>query len=87
MTPPDWLDGAMRRQIVAIFKENGVTAPVYLARELDPTEANFVVGPVAELPQVALTRDLVKLLSRKVSVTTWSDTWAEVGLERLDVDD
>jgi hypothetical protein len=85
-TPPTWLDDDMRRQIASIFIQHGVSAPVYLAKEVDPTEANFVVGPVAELPQGSLTRDLVKLLNRKVSATTWGDTWAEVGLTRLDVE-
>ncbi len=85
---------------MSVFKQNRVNAPVYLAKEVDPTEVCFVIGPVAELPQVALTNELigllrrkvtllrrkVTLLRRKVTVTTWSDSWEKVGLERIDVD-
>jgi hypothetical protein len=85
MTVPDWLDSTMRRSIVSIFEQNKVDAPVYLAREVDPTEVCFVIGPVAELPQVTLTKELIGLLGRKVAVTTWSDSWEKVGLVRIDV--
>ncbi len=38
MTLPDWFDRTMRGRIVSIFRRNGVNAPLYLAREIDPTE-------------------------------------------------
>jgi hypothetical protein len=81
---PDWLDDDMCKHITSIFGQNGVHSAVYLAKQVDPTEACFVVGQVAELPQVALTRELVNLLGRKVAVTTLSNVWEEVGLARLD---
>lgn len=86
MTLPDWLDSTMRRRIMDVFRQNRVNAPVYLAKEVDPTEVCFVIGPVAELPQVTLTNELIGLLGRKIAVTTWSDSWEKVGLERIDVD-
>ncbi len=86
MALPDWFDNTTHKRIMSVFRQNKVDAPVYLAKEVDPTEVCFVVGPVAELPQVALTNELIDLLGRKVAVTTWSDSWEEVGLERIDVD-
>jgi hypothetical protein len=86
MALPNWFDNTMHKRIMSVFRQNKVDAPVYLAKEVDPTEVCFVVGPVAELPQVALTNELIDLLGRKVSVTTWSDSWDEVGLERIDVE-
>lgn len=79
------LDDELRTPVVAVFRRHGVEAPVYLAREVDPTEAVFVVGPVATPPQEALAIDLTALLGRKVWVTKLTPTWEDVGLERLDV--
>ena len=83
---PKWLDDQTRDQVVTIFRNWGVDAPVYVAREVDPTEAVFVVGPVARLPQTDLVKELTSLFGRKlkVGVTTMGQAWEKAGLLRLD---
>jgi hypothetical protein len=80
----EWLDDDLQRRIVSTFRSHGVDAAIYVARGSELTEVTFVVGPVAVLPEVGLTRVLVELLHRKVSIATNSEVWEDVGLDRLD---
>jgi hypothetical protein len=75
MSFPSWLDKETTGRIVEIFRERGVDTDIYVAKELDPTEVVFVVGPVVELPAVPLAETLTTELGRKVWVVPMSEAW------------
>jgi hypothetical protein len=71
------LDKDARLRVAEIFRNNGVETDIYVPKEADPTEAVFVVGSIAALPEATLTRALMDELGRKVWVTTNGEHWED----------
>ena len=60
MSLPSWVTPDKSERDVQIFRDHGVGADIYVAKEIDPTEAVFVISPVATFPK----RDLTHALRR-----------------------
>jgi hypothetical protein len=72
---PNWLDKETSERIVNIFRERGVDTDIYVAKELDPTEAVFVVDPTERSSAAPLAERLTTELGRKVWVVPMSEAW------------